>query len=143
MSGNFLSFMIALGVLGVAFFIAGFVENQHRFSLPGTASLCIVALLVGGYLETGKPLSVQKPGSYAKFVVGHLYENLGKVPVLDALSQNDSDTFVIKDGGSDKILLIRTKQQNLPQRFTVNDKGVIVALPAELPASAASAPVSK
>lgn len=135
MDGWFL-FGLSLFFLFGLFFLVLELNGKSGASFLAVCFFVVFGFIFGSYVDFGRPICVGSPGSQADFVVGHHYETLAKVPSQKKGPKND--LFVIKDGQSDEILLIRTNHTELPPRFTVDDKGNIIAVPPTAPVTPTS-----
>lgn len=141
-NGGILTLLICLALFGCLFFL--FTLGKEIFvSVLATTLLSVASFGFGYYVQSGFPLTVNEKGSVANLVAGHYYKTLMKVPGVEeknAGEKTKSGLFVIKDGGSEKVLLIHIDQEILPPYFTMNDKKAIIALPA--PALTIESPVA-
>lgn len=112
------------------------VEGVNNKVLTAFVALFVFcgSFVLGGYVGHGQPLTIGVGRDDARFVAGHYYETLAKVPYRVDTTLKGA-TFAVKDGASEKVLFISVAEKELPPRFTVDEKGGIVPLPPSLPSS--------
>lgn len=141
-NGPFLVLLVTLVLLGCLSYFISLIKQDVFFNLLGVILLSIFFFIFGNYNAAGFPLGVNESGP-VNLVAGHYYETLAKVPGAEekkAGEKTKSGLFVIKDGGSENVLLIHIDQEVLPPHFTMDDKKAIIALPA--PALTIESPVA-
>jgi hypothetical protein len=143
MDGGFVFSLLFLFVVGGLLWLVGARKSASLGAVSfGTSFLCLGSLGLGLFIATGQALYVNGPSSTADLRVGHYYETLVQVPDVEVKNPLDgvNRKFVIKDGESPQVLMIRINQETLPPRFTLDHKGKIIALPASAPEAPAPAP---
>lgn len=136
MTGGFLTILIALAVLGCCLYFIGLTKQDPLFNLIGVTFMSMFFFLLGYHDGKGSPVVANEKGSLVRLAAGHYYETLVKVPGGEEREfgeKTKSRLFVIKDGESKKVLLIRIDEEVLPPHFTMDDREAIIALPAPAP----------
>lgn len=137
MDGTLMAILAALFIVGCFCYLGGTLEEKGVALTFGVGCLLAGSFLFGNYYGRGAPLAVGTIGSSADLSIGHYYETLIRVPNDPQKMENKDGVFVIKDGGSNALLLIKTNYPDLPPRFMVVKAGGVISV---LPVSAPTAP---